>query len=794
MNQKWRERVGSVCRVGAWALLFLGFTWVVLAGSRSPVVLGTLLGPAIEEAAEARGLVVEIKALDGVGWTGVRLRDIQITRPGREEIHWSAPSVEIYPSIRESLRARAPVVSKIIISTATIEARSGLAAPEAAQPSDARTSKDGTSTLERWLGEEVEVLLGTTRLFRRGQEVFLEETRGIFDPQTRSFRSLKGEFSWNDLAFTFQSQGEEVFIGFDQQALEERLSSLPVDVRLEAFVLPGQLESWLDYENLEVGLEGLEVVTRGNGPLRFKAHRSSAGLTDGALRWSAEEAEITGQERSYSAHNIELLYRRDVQGFGYQGRLIDESGGWVEAEGMWHIETGILSANLWLERFFWDGSLPFFETDLLKVQGAQVDGVFHGEADLVHLLVRIDGDLAIKDLSLYAPLVAGEEFEIPSMDVELPLTVDLRGGAASVTDGKVTLGELGTFRFDGRVVEALGAYAFDATLRASELEASQLQEALPEALLGAISTIEMDGQFGVTFSTSGHSAYPESLLLDVVFAGDVAVLQDLNWLQWELDLQDGQGLLFESDSHQPRQMGGQSWTYLRALPPHVPAAILSAEDSGFYDHQGLDWRGLRMAMVHNLEAGALVRGGSTISQQVAKNIFLSHDRTLSRKMQEAFLTWRLEESREKDEILELYLNVAQLGPEHYGLYEGAAYYFAKGPESLSVLESVLLGSILPSPRRFGSSVKAGYLPSSREDKMRRVLVNMRFLDQLTWEQYFRAIGELDQRRIGEWQFERCADDDTAPEGAPSCEDVADDERIWRSPTLEETSGWIPLTH
>ncbi len=143
---------------------------------------------------------------------------------------------------------------------------------------------------------------------------------------------------------------------------------------------------------------------------------------------------------------------------------------------------------------------------------------------------------------------------------------------------------------------------------------------------------------------------------------------------------------------------------LPAMPRHLVAAFLTAEDSHFYQHRGFDLEMIRRALAHDLEVGTAARGASTVTQQVAKNLFLSPHRTFTRKLGETVLAWRLHQLLRKDRTLELYLNLIELGPGIRGLKAAARAYFGKDLPALTALESAHLAALTPNPlglsRRF----------------------------------------------------------------------------------------------
>ncbi|MEQ8508964.1 MAG: PBP1A family penicillin-binding protein [Rhodospirillaceae bacterium] len=162
------------------------------------------------------------------------------------------------------------------------------------------------------------------------------------------------------------------------------------------------------------------------------------------------------------------------------------------------------------------------------------------------------------------------------------------------------------------------------------------------------------------------------------------------------------------------------------LPPSLPAAVLSIEDRRFYTHSGLDARGFARAMLANIKAGGVVQGGSTITQQVAKNLFLTPERTIGRKIREALLALWLEQKFTKDQILTLYLNRVYLGSGTYGVEAAAQTYFGRSARDLSVYQSAMIAGLMKAPSRYnpktdlaaarertaivlGAMVVAGYL-------------------------------------------------------------------------------------
>jgi penicillin-binding protein 1A len=140
--------------------------------------------------------------------------------------------------------------------------------------------------------------------------------------------------------------------------------------------------------------------------------------------------------------------------------------------------------------------------------------------------------------------------------------------------------------------------------------------------------------------------------------------------------------------------------HLKELPPYVAEAVIATEDRRFYHHFGVDPWGLARALFADLRAGHLVQGGSTITQQLAKNVFLSSERTASRKIQEVMLALWLEHKFTKEQILEIYLNRVYLGAGTYGIDAAAHRYFSKPARQLTVYEAAVIAGLLKAPTRF----------------------------------------------------------------------------------------------
>lgn len=186
----------------------------------------------------------------------------------------------------------------------------------------------------------------------------------------------------------------------------------------------------------------------------------------------------------------------------------------------------------------------------------------------------------------------------------------------------------------------------------------------------------------------------------VAAAAVAAALMAGAWLAWEAHglprTDEIRRQLFTR--HAPRGQG--TWMPLWAIAPSLRTAVVAWEDPPFYFHAGLNYTEIGRAVVINLRAGRYERGASTITQQVAKNLFLSPEKTLRRKLREAVLARRLEHALSKDEILTIYLNVAEWGDGIVGAEAASRRYFGKSAADLDWSQAALLAGILPNPREW----------------------------------------------------------------------------------------------
>lgn len=167
--------------------------------------------------------------------------------------------------------------------------------------------------------------------------------------------------------------------------------------------------------------------------------------------------------------------------------------------------------------------------------------------------------------------------------------------------------------------------------------------------------------------------------------------------------------LWEMRKINPRATIQTQWVEYHLISSHLKRAIVAAEDDKFIDHEGFDFDGMKHAYEKNQKKGKVVAGGSTISQQLAKNLFLSPEKSVWRKGQEAIITVMIEQMMDKERILEIYLNVIEWGDGVFGAEAAARHYFNVGAAKLGPVQAARLASMVPNPRYYDKNRNAPWL-------------------------------------------------------------------------------------
>lgn len=188
--------------------------------------------------------------------------------------------------------------------------------------------------------------------------------------------------------------------------------------------------------------------------------------------------------------------------------------------------------------------------------------------------------------------------------------------------------------------------------------------------------------------------------------------------------------------------GSKSYVPLKQIAPILQKTIVLTEDSNFWNHKGFDWDSIEKNAREGWQTGVFKRGGSTITQQLAKNMFLTKDRTFIRKGLEAIITDRIEHTLTKKEILERYLNVVEFGKNIYGVKAAAKYYFKKSPSELTTVEAAFLAMVLPNPVKYSQSYYRKELTSFARKRLTRIVEDLYRYHRISEEEYNASIAQV----------------------------------------------------
>ncbi|HSM91725.1 MAG TPA: transglycosylase domain-containing protein [Anaeromyxobacteraceae bacterium] len=282
---------------------------------------------------------------------------------------------------------------------------------------------------------------------------------------------------------------------------------------------------------------------------------------------------------------------------------------------------------------------------------------------------------------------------------------------------------------------------FSFVLDAPGIDYGELAAALPAALRPPTEAPHPSGPFSFRLALSGPLREPALWAVDASL--DLASLREAarrgppfalrSTFTYRPEVETGAAPSIRVGPENP------SFVPLAALPEHVVRAVTASEDAGFYGHSGFDFEELRNAFAQGREVGHVVRGASTITQQLAKNLYLSREKTLVRKAREAMVAIGLEAAVPKARLLEIYLNIAEWGPGLWGIGPAAQHYFGKPATDLSIREAAFLASIIPNPVRFHYYYSRGELDDAWNERLRVLLMHMTEAGTLSEEQFLEAL-------------------------------------------------------
>jgi hypothetical protein len=333
--------------------------------------------------------------------------------------------------------------------------------------------------------------------------------------------------------------------------------------------------------------------------------------------------------------------------------------------------------------------------------------------------VTLESRGEIGNLSFRQPWFAKNTVSGLNLNWEGRVTLDLVKSRLRTEELHFAIGKVSA-RIHGEVDFHQENPSIQGTLEVPLAACQDFFDALPNGFSPLLGNWRVDGTFGLSTSLSYDPKAPDSSVVRLALDNHCrirSVPHDVAPSKFEqpfvLEVEDEKGQ-FQSVSFGP---GAWTWTPLSEISPYVESAVLVCEDGRFLHHSGFDIEAIQNSIRDNLRSGRFARGASTVSMQLAKNLYLRRDKTVSRKLQEAALTMLLEQSFSKRQMLELYLNVIEYGAGIYGIGPAARHYFDTTPDRLTLVQSFFLISLLPNPKanHFGADgyVSPGWLKQLR---------------------------------------------------------------------------------
>jgi len=372
--------------------------------------------------------------------------------------------------------------------------------------------------------------------------------------------------------------------------------------------------------------------------------------------------------------------------------------------------------------------------------------------------VKFGGELAMVGLSLQSDALAADPVQNVSLGITMRGTVyplarrlELERAEARVRDvtarltGHVAMPS-GTFRFtNGKSLSVVPD--IDLHFSVPRVACAKLLTSIPSALVPRLQGFVMQGFFAADVGAKIDFAHLDDLDLSgkvgidgckvVKAPDDVKALANPQTLVINVDVPKLPGSPPGETDTVPVVVGPDNPDFAPydQISPYLVSSIMTTEDNGFFKHHGWVSSEFKSALRRNLQGGGFRLGASSITMQMTKNVLLTKDKTLSRKLQELFLVWYLEQELPKERILELYFNAIEFGPRIYGIGAATRHYFGKKPADLTPLEAAFFSSILPSPKRRYVQYCHGSLSTQWDRYIRRILAKVHERGRITDDEY-----------------------------------------------------------
>ncbi len=400
--------------------------------------------------------------------------------------------------------------------------------------------------------------------------------------------------------------------------------------------------------------------------------------------------------------------RLDIRGSAFETKLevFDQGDKWVYLlAGEIAREERRLELHLLPRERSGPAVLPFVERQWgLKVDFDSLAFGLHsrGRRDGV---LRLDGLLAVTGLVLNHPSLAAEDVHFQNASIAYALRV----GADSIELDKATEISFNRLTFHPYFKFRAGPAAqVTLTLDKTEFKADDFFGSLPAGLFTELAGLQTSGDLAYHLDFFIDFSRPEALRLASGLEKRDFAISRFGRVDFTAVNAPFLHTVFEADqAPRPFMVGPENPDFrsLEQIPPFLKSAVMISEDGAFFRHRGFLLDPFKESIAANLRQKRFVRGASTISMQLVKNLFLKRQKTIARKAEEMIITWLIEENRlvSKARMLEIYMNIIEWGPQVYGAQEAARFYFDKDVADLTLAEAIFMASIIPQPKRFMAS-------------------------------------------------------------------------------------------
>ncbi len=409
--------------------------------------------------------------------------------------------------------------------------------------------------------------------------------------------------------------------------------------------------------------------------------------------------------------DFEIKFRDDSGSVSLYTRSATIDGGVVNStvlvngtESVWHVEGTVNPGDKQLDlKLFADNKkveLPYLEKRFgLKLNFdmamTEIRGVNRSGGQL-----EVNGSWRVKNLLVNHRRIAGNDMIVPDASLDADMVFGKNFIAIDSTS-TIHLKNIQLHPFIKYTVSPSKIY--ELKLHTEELDAQELMNSFPKGLFESLEGIEVTGKLQYDLNFYLDSQNPDSVIFNSRLKNEG--FKVLKWGKTNLQKINSTFVYTPYEYGKPMRdiiIGPENPNFvpIDQISPYLKNALLTAEDPSFYSHNGFVEASIRSSIITNFKAKAFKRGGSTISMQLAKNVYLNRQKTLARKIEEILIVWIMENGKlsSKQRMFETYLNLIEWGNNVYGIGEASRYYFDKHPSELTLGEGIFLASIVPRPK------------------------------------------------------------------------------------------------